>query len=99
MGDREPTHKVNTLSTCTDDLHSREILQITHTRDYLVAWSFGLYGIRLRSQVYDSFFGEFLESHGDTVDDEHRLSSQDGRSIRDDYPDVRGHATGMRPRS
>ena len=45
---------------------------------------------------YDSFFGEFPESHGDTIDDEHRFSSLDGRSVRENHPDVRGHATGMR---
>ena len=34
-------------------------------------------------------------SHGDTVDDEHNFSSLDGRSVRRDHPDVRGHSTGM----
>ena len=34
-------------------------------------------------------------SYGDTVDDEHNFSSLDGRSVRRDHPDVRGHATGM----
>ena len=45
------------------------------------------------------FLGEFLASHGDTVDDEHNFSFPDGRSIREDHPDVRGHATGMCPGS
>ena len=36
-------------------------------------------------------------SHRDTVDDEHCFSSSDGRSVREDHPDFRGHATGMRP--
>ena len=36
---------------------------------------------------------------GDTIDDEHYLSSSKGWSIREDHPDVRGHAMGMRPRS
>ena len=43
------------------------------------------------------FFKEFPTGHGDTVDDEHNFSSLDGRSIRNDHPDIRGHATGMRP--
>ena len=41
------------------------------------------------------FLGEFLVSHRDTVDGEHNFSSLDGRSVRVDHPDVRGHATGM----
>ena len=55
--------------------------------------------IRLESQVYDSFLGEFPESLGDAVDDEHCFSSTDGRSVREDHPDFRGHATGIRPGS
>ena len=42
---------------------------------------------------------EFPESHGDTVDDEHCLSSLDGRSVREDHSNFRGHASGMHPRS
>ena len=38
-------------------------------------------------------------SHGDTFDYEHNFSSLDRRSVREDHPDVRGHAMGMRPRS
>ena len=45
------------------------------------------------------FLGELTTSHGDTVDDEHRFSSPDGRSIRVDHPNVRGHAESMRLRS
>ena len=36
-------------------------------------------------------------SNGDTVDDEHYFSSLDGRSLGEDHPDFKGHATGMRP--
>ena len=49
------------------------------------------------SQVYDSFLEEFQTSHGDTVDGEHNFSSPDGRLVREEHPDVKGHATGMRP--
>ena len=45
------------------------------------------------------FLGEFPESHWDTVDDEHSFSSSNGRSVREDHPNVKGHATGMCPRS
>ena len=43
------------------------------------------------------FLEEFLASHEETVDDEHCFSSRDGRSVGEDHPNVRGHATGMRP--
>ena len=36
-------------------------------------------------------------SHRNTVDDEHCFSSSDRRSIREDHPDCKAHATGMRP--
>ena len=61
----------------------------------LITWSAILYNIRPRSQVYDSFLGEFPTSHGNTVDDEHYFSSSDGRLVIEDHPDFRGHATGM----
>ena len=38
-------------------------------------------------------------SHWDMVDDEHIISSSDGQLVREDHLDVRGHATGMCPRS
>ena len=99
MGDRGLAHKVNTLSSHIDDLHSGEILQIIYMRDYPVAWSASLYSIGLRFQVYGSFLGQFPESHGDTIDDEHHFSSLDRRSVKEDNPNVKGHATGMPPRS
>ena len=33
------------------------------------------------------------------VDDEHCFSSPDGRSVREDRPDFRGHSSSMRPGS
>ena len=65
--------------------------------DFLITWNVSIYCIGLGSQVYGSFLGEFPKSHGDIVDKEHNLSSPDGRSVREDHPDFRGHATGMRP--
>ena len=38
-------------------------------------------------------------SHGDTIDDEQCFSSPDGRSVGEDHPDFRGHATSMCSRS
>ena len=67
--------------------------------DNLVTWSTSIHSIESGSHVYSSFLGEFPVSHGDTVDDEHNFSSSNGRSVREDHPDVRGHATGICPRS
>ena len=80
-----------------DNLHTRGILRAVHVGDYLITWNVSIYCIRLGSQVCGSFLGEFPKSHGDIVDDEHNLSSPDGRLVREDYLDFRGHATGMRP--
>ena len=71
-------------------------MQVIRMGDCPVTWSTNIYCIGLGSQVYSSFLGEFLASHGDTVDDEHCFSSSDGWSIRKDHPNLRGHATGMR---
>ena len=58
-----------------------------------------IHSIGSGSQVYDSFLEKFPRIHGDTIDDEQNLSSPDGWSIREDYPDFGGHATGIRPGS
>ena len=99
MGDRGSAHKVGTLFGRKDDLHSGGILQVIHKGDYLVTWSASLYIIGLGSEVYSSFLGEVPAIHGDTVDDEHRFSSLDRRSVRKEHLDVGGHAASMRPRS
>ena len=98
MGDSGSAYQVDTLFGNTDDLHAGGILQVVYTRDCPVTWSASLYSIRLGSQVYGSFLREFQASHGNTVDDEHYSSSSNGQSVREDHPDFRGHATGMRPR-
>ena len=67
--------------------------------DCPVTWSATIYCIGPRSQVYDSYLEEFPTSHGDTIDDGHYFSPTDGWPVKEDYPDFRGHATGMRPRS
>ena len=70
-------------------LYIREIVFFT--------WSASLYSIRPGFHVYSSFLGEFPESHGNIVDDEHCFSSSNGWSLRVDYLDFRGHATSMCP--
>ena len=97
MGDSGPAYQVSTLFGSANDLHTGGILQVLYTRDCLVTWNASLYSIEPGSQVYSSFLGEFPASHGNTVDDRHCFSSSDGRLVREDHPDFRGHATGMRP--
>ena len=65
--------------------------------DCPVAQGTSVHSIRLGFQVYDSFLEEFPASHVDTVDDEHCFSSLDRWSVGEDHPDVRRHATGLRP--
>ena len=97
MGDSGLTYQIDTLFRVADDLHVRGILQVVYTRDCPVTWSASLYSIRPGSQVYSSFLGEFLASQGNIVDDEHCFSSSDGRLVREEHPDFRGYAMGMRP--
>ena len=68
-------------------------------RDSPATWSASLYCIRQRSQVYDSPLEELPEGHGYAVDNEYCVSSTDGWSVGEDHTSVRGHTTGMRPRS
>ena len=79
---------MGTLFGCMNDLHYGGILQVIHTREYPVTWSASLYHIGPESQIYSSFLGEFLVSHGDTVDDEHHFSTPDGWLVREDHPYV-----------
>ena len=99
MGDCGPTHQVGTFSGCVDDLHTGGILQDIYMRDCLVTWSASLYRIRPGSQVYDSLLEKFLESHGNTANDEHFFSSIDKQSVGKNYTGFRRHATSMRPGS
>ena len=97
MGDSGSAYQIGTLFGCVDDIHAGGILQVVYARDCSVTWSANLYSIGPGSQVYSSFLGEFLVSHGNTVDDEHCFSSSNGRLVREDHPDFRAHVTGMRP--
>ena len=97
MGDSGSTYQIGTLFGGADELHSGRILQVVYTRDCLITWSASLYSIGLGSQVYGLFLGEFPASHGNIVDDEHCFSSLDEWFVKEDHPDFRAHATGMRP--
>ena len=99
MGDSRPAHKVSTLFGYANDLYSRGILQVIHTIDCPITWSVNIYRIRLGSQVYNLFLEELPTSHGDTIDDEHRFSSPNGRSIKEDHPNVSEHDASIRPGS
>ena len=99
MDDSGPAHQVGTFSSSVGDLHTGGILQVIHSRDYPVTWSANLYRIGQGSQVHDTLLEEFLEGHGDAVDDEHYVSSIDRWSVREDHTGFRGHAASMLPRS
>ena len=84
MGDSGPAHQVSTFFGCADELHTRGILQVIHTRDRPVTWRSSLYRIRPGSQVHNSILEEFSDSNGNTVDDEHCFSSTDRRPTGED---------------
>ena len=94
-----PAHKVGTLSSGADDLHTGGILQVVYTGDSPVTWSTSIHSIGSGPQVYSSFLGEFPASHRDTVDDEHSFSSLDRWSVKEDHTNFRGHDACMCPRS
>ena len=64
-------------------------------RDYLITWSTNVHSIGQGTQIHDTLLEEFLEGHGDTVDDEQCVSSTDGWSIGEDHTGLRGHAVSM----
>ena len=52
-----------------------------------------------RDPRFTALLEEFLESHGDIVDDEHNFSSSDGQPVREDYTGFRRHAASLCPGS
>ena len=62
-----------------------------------------LYGVSVSiisdrdSRFTTQFLEEFLEGHEDTDEDEHNVSSIDGRTVKDDYPGFGGHAVSICP--
>ena len=99
MGDSGPAHYVGTFSSSADDLHTEGIFPDVYSRDCSATWSTSVHSIRQGSQVYNTLLEEFLEGHGDTVDDEHCFSSTYRWSVGEDYTGFRGHATSMCPGS
>ena len=97
MGNSGPAYEVGIFFFYADNLHTGGILQVVYAGDCPVAWDTNIYSIISGSQVYSSFFREFPASHGDTINDEHCFSSSNRWSVRENHPDFRGHAMGMRP--
>ena len=54
---------------------------------------------RTRVPNYGTLLEEFPKGNGDTVNDEHSVSSAEKWSVGGDHTDFRGHAASMRPRS
>ena len=53
--------------------------------------------IGLGSRVHGSVLEEFPEGHGGTDEDEHSVSSVEGRTIKEDYLGFGGHVVSMCP--
>ena len=62
-------------------------------------WSVSLYRIGQRSQVYGTLLEEFPKVYGDTVDDEHCVSSTNRWLVGEDHIGFRGHVASMPPES
>ena len=58
-----------------------------------------LYHIGQGPQKYGTLLEEFPKGHGDTVDNEHCVSSVDRWSFGEDHTNFREHAASMRLRS
>ena len=64
-------------------------------RDCPATWRTNVHSIKQGSQVYDTLLEEFLKGHGDTVDDEHYVSSTDRWLVGEDHKNFRGYAVSM----
>ena len=95
MGDSGPAHQINSFSSDADDLHTRGILQVIHTRDCPVTWSVSIHSIKYGSEVHGTLLEEFPRGHGDIVDNEYYVSSIDRWSIKEDHTGFRGHVASM----
>ena len=85
------------VRSSADDLYTGGILQVIHKIDCLVTWSTSVHSIGQGSHIHRTFLEEFLEGHGDTVDNEHYVSSIDRWLVGEDHTGFRGHATSMYP--
>ena len=57
VSDSGPAYRVGTFSGCADDLHADGILQVVHTRDYMVAWSASLHKYQIGIPSLQLSFG------------------------------------------
>ena len=73
-----------------DDFHTGGILLVVYSRNCPATWSANLYRIGQGPQNYGTLFEEFPKGYGDTIDDEHCVSSIDRRSVGEDHIDFRG---------
>ena len=74
-------------------------MPVVYSRNCPAIWSVSLYCIGQGPHNYGTLLEEFPKGHGDTVDDEHYVSSADRWSIEDDHTNFRGHVASMRPGS
>ena len=74
-------------------------MSVVYSRDCLTTWSISIHSIGQGSQVYGTLLEGFPKGHGDTVNDEHCISSADKWSVREDHTSFRGHVESMRPGS
>ena len=65
----------------------------------MITWSASVHSIGQRSHVHDTLLEEFPKGYGDTIEDEHYVSSVDRWLVGEDHTGFRGHATSMRPGS
>ena len=70
-------------------------MQVIRAGNCPATWHTSIHSIGQGSQVYNTLLENFPEGHVDTVDDEHRFSSTDRWSIREDHTGVEGHAKSM----
>ena len=71
-------------------LYIREIVRLHGVSVFIISES---------DPRFTTLLEEFLKGHGDTVDDEHNISSSDRWSVGEDHTDFRGHVVCMCPGS
>ena len=67
-------------------------MSVLSSRDFPTTWSTSVHSLGQGSKVYSTLLEEFPKVHGDTVDDEHNVSSVDRWSVGEDHTGFRGHA-------
>ena len=72
-------------------------MPVVYLRDCPATWSTSVHSFRQGSQVYGTLLEEFPKGYGNTVDDEHCISSIDRWSVEEDHIGFRGHPASMYP--